>query len=107
MISLCHSVFPVVKISSGEALEKNKTRKRGEDSTEKRNCWVIGAVITDYRLLSTGYSVLASTGYGVLVSNSLPTLSSTPFTKCTDSGEENFRAISSASLITTAFGVSG
>ncbi len=38
---------------------------------------------------------------------SFATLSSTPLTNCTDSGLENFLAISSASLITTARGVSG
>jgi hypothetical protein len=38
---------------------------------------------------------------------SLATLSSTPLTNCTDSKLENLRAISSASLITTARGVSG
>ncbi len=44
--------------------------------------------------------------YAVLP-KSLATLSSTPLTNCTDSRLENFRAISSASLITTARGVSG
>ena len=39
--------------------------------------------------------------------SSFATLSSTPFTNCTDSRLENFRAISSDSLITTARGVSG
>jgi hypothetical protein len=38
---------------------------------------------------------------------SFPTLSSTPLINCTDSGLENLRAISSASLITTARGVPG
>src|SRR5438094_3995077 len=41
------------------------------------------------------------------ISNSLPTLSSTPLMNCTDSGLENLRAISSASLIMTARGVAG
>src|ERR1035438_8039162 len=39
--------------------------------------------------------------------SSFATLSSTPLTNCTDSRLENFRAISSDSLITTARGVSG
>src|SRR6516225_9042849 len=40
-------------------------------------------------------------------SKSRPTLSSTPLINCTDSGVENLRATSSASLITTARGVPG
>jgi hypothetical protein len=36
---------------------------------------------------------------------SFPTESSTPLMNCTDSGAENLRAISSASLITTGRGV--
>jgi len=40
-------------------------------------------------------------------SSSRATLSSTPLMNCTDSGAENRRAISSASLMTTGRGVSG
>src|SRR5262249_49103913 len=46
-------------------------------------------------------------GRGLAEVSSLPTESSTPLINCTDSGEENLRAISSASLITTGRGVAG
>ena len=43
--------------------------------------------------------------FGITEASSFPTESSTPLMNCTDSGAENLRAISSASLITTGRGV--
>src|SRR5260221_13955269 len=49
----------------------------------------------------------AAYGFDFAAPMPLPTESSTPLMNCTDSGEENLRAISRASLMITARGVPG
>src|SRR5579859_3937000 len=60
-----------------------------------------------YRLGAKCKWLIANCFFHFFSSRFWAALSSTPLIKCTDSGLENLRAISSASLITTGLGVSG
>ena len=68
-------------------------------------CFIVALLFLKSRIASSS-SVIPQLCFGTLAAErSFPTESSTPLMNCTDSGAENFRAISSASLITTGRGV--